>query len=828
VKCALSTCIVIAFSVIALTLSDRAEAATKNAKGRGVSQADQQVNTSTAAVVPPPVHNWGGFYTGVNADIAWGQFDPVTSTVSDGAISRAVPQVNAAGRQKAGPFGFSGGVQAGYNWQSGSWVAGIEGDVSYLHLNFPAVAYAQFSPFTSNTGVINAYANANWVATLRPRLGFASGSWLYYVTGGLAFTQFDDDFALSVDTAAGGNFFEQSAEIKGFRVGYAAGGGVEHAIDNNWSVRAEYQHVGFGRVTAKQVAIDDPSQVTTQSADLQANFLRLGLNYRFGSVDPAARADAAISFAPPDTGSIWNRSNWEFDVGTRAFFSNGLAEESNPLFASPPTPFVLSRLFWGNMNSLAGETYARVDHASGWFVKGNLGAGGISNGSLNDEDFPAFSVNSGYSNTLSKITGSLSYATLDLGYTLLKSPGAKFGAFVGYNYYSEQALGHSCVQLADGDSCFGVTTNYLIISQDDHYNSMRVGLSSEFMLTDRLKFTADAAYVPLANMSGVDYHNARGAYFPETDSDGYGTMMEAAFSYNVTDHWNVGAGGRYWSWTMRHGTSESVFETLGSSPPSMEANNYATRRYGAFVQSGYHWGDTTHANTSEVSVLARGPMNWSGVYVGGHLGGAWSTAAWTDPFGPTVSGDGSENVPYFGDVTKAHGPLGGGQVGANWQFGSWVYGLEGDASYTTLRGDNTCFSGIGGINCEHVVNVLTTLTTRAGLAWDRALVYLKGGGAWTNTTYNLDGNTFALSMGQASSHIDTLGWVAGIGLEYAITNHWTTRFEYNHIGLGTVTPSFPTFPIINTQRIGISQSVDTLELGVNYKFDLFAADMASN
>jgi outer membrane immunogenic protein len=207
----------------------------------------------------PAVHDWSGFYAGMNAGIAWGQFDPATSTVRGGTIAAGpVSLINAAGQQNAGPFGFSGGVQAGYNWQSGSWVAGIEGDVSYLHLNFPAVVYVPFSPFNTNTGVINAYANANWVATLRPRLGFASGSWLYYVTGGLALTQFDDDFALSVDTAGGGNFFEQSSEIKGFHIGYAAGGGVEYAIDNNWSVRAEYQHVGFGRVTARQTAIDAP------------------------------------------------------------------------------------------------------------------------------------------------------------------------------------------------------------------------------------------------------------------------------------------------------------------------------------------------------------------------------------------------------------------------------------------------------------------------------------------------------------------------------------------------------------------------------------------
>jgi len=776
------------------------------------------------APVPPTAHDWSGFYGGMNAGIAWGRFAPVTSTLQGGSITNAgtVALINAAGAQQAGPFGFAGGVQGGYNWQSGSWVAGIESDVSYLHLNFSSRTYVSFSPINTRTGEINAYDNANWVATLRPRLGFASGSWLYYVTGGLAVTNFDDDFALSTVLKDGSVFFEQSSALKGLHAGYAAGGGIEYAIDGNLSVRADYQHIGFGRFTAKQNATSDTSQAVTQSAQLNADMVRLGLNYRFGGAGSAA---AGASFAPPDTGSIWDKSNWEFDVGARAFFSNGLDEESNPLFGSPP--IVLSRLFWANLNSLAGETYARVDHASGWFVKGNLGAGGIFNGGLSDEDFPAFDFRSGYSNTFTKVTGSLGYATIDLGYTLLKAPGAKLGAFIGYNFYSEQLLGRSCTQVADGDSCFGINTNYLIISNEDQYNSMRVGLSTEFMLTDRLKFVADAAYVPLVYMNGVDNHNARAAYFPETDSDGYGTMLEALFSYNVTDHWNVGAGGRYWSWTMRHGTSESIFATQGSGPPSPEPNNYGTRRYGAFVQSGYHWGDTTRAG-ADTPAFTRGPMNWSGLYVGGHLGSAWSNAKWHDPFGPTTSLDGSENVPYFGDITKAHGPLGGGQAGANWQFGTWVYGIEGAASYTGLRGDNTCFSGLGGINCEHVVNVLATLTGRAGFAWDRSLFYLKGGGAWTNTTYNLDGNTFALTLGQASSHIDTLGWVAGIGLEYAITDHWTTRFEYNHIGLANATPSFPTMPPISTQRMGISQSVDTLELGVNYKLDWFGSHLASD
>ncbi len=202
----------------------------------------------------------------------------------------------------------------------------------------------------------------------------------------------------------------------------------------------------------------------------------------------------------------------------------------------------------------------RVDHASGWFVKGNLGAGGVFNGTLNDEDFPAFGARQRlFQHGLARSRAASAMRRSMSATHSSKRPAPSSAPLSVTTSTAEQLLGHGCTQLVDGDSCFGVDPNYLIISNDDQYNSMRVGLSAEFMLTDRLKFTADAAYVPLVNMTGVDDHNARGGYFPETDSAGYGTMMEAFFSYNVTDHWDVGAGGRYWAWTMRHGTSGSRF-----------------------------------------------------------------------------------------------------------------------------------------------------------------------------------------------------------------------------------------------------------------------------
>ena len=83
------------------------------------------------------------------------------------------------------------------------------------------------------------------------------------------------------------------------------------------------------------------------------------------------------------------------------------------------------------MDATTLETYGRLDHRIGLFVKGLIGAGTINSGQLNDEDFPAGCA---YSNTLSQASGNLSYATADIGYNFIKTPQAKTGVFAGYNY----------------------------------------------------------------------------------------------------------------------------------------------------------------------------------------------------------------------------------------------------------------------------------------------------------------------------------------------------------------------------------------------------------
>jgi opacity protein-like surface antigen len=228
--------------------------------------------------------------------------------------------------------------------------------------------------------------------------------------------------------------------------------------------------------------------------------------------------------------------------------------------------------------------------------------------------------------------------------------------------------------------------------------------------------------------------------------------------------------------------------------------------------------------------VATAPMNWTGIYIGGHAGGGWSDGRWSDPFGSTTSIAVSPPPPTavnfagFGDVTHATGPLGGGQIGANLQTGGWVLGVQADASSANLHGENTCFSGLGGVNCQHVVNAIGTAAGRAGFAWDRSLIYAKGGGAWTATNYSLFANTVQvyndtnpMTSGTGSTNVTAAGWVAGAGIEYAVTNNWTTSFEYDHIDVGSVGVAFPTVVPVNTQSISVRQTLDVFKLAVNYK-----------
>lgn len=244
----------------------------------------------TLAVVSP--HDWGGFYIGANAGYGWHAGRPVelstdSTTIVDFGDSTA-PSRGTIG-DIAGRGGFAGG-QIGYTWLfAPNWVAGIESDLQYAWIG-DGVA----GSFTNPNGTFPIGGSANlrikWFGTLRGRVGFVTGNWLLYATGGLAYGQVA--YNLHAFEVGGGSLFESHLSTDRTRVGFALGGGVEYAVAPNVTLKIEYQYIDLGSASATApvtlLAGGAPSGETAGLGAIDADIhtVRVGLNYRFGSVAP--------------------------------------------------------------------------------------------------------------------------------------------------------------------------------------------------------------------------------------------------------------------------------------------------------------------------------------------------------------------------------------------------------------------------------------------------------------------------------------------------------------------------------------------------------------
>ena len=190
--------------------------------------------------------------------------------------------------------------------------------------------------------------------------------------------------------------------------------------------------------------------------------------------------------------------------------------------------------------------------------------------------------------------------------------------------------------------------------------------------------------------------------------------------------------------------------------------------------------------------------NWTGIYIGGHAGGGFGNSSWSDPF------SGASNT--FG----SSGFLGGAQVGGNLQFNVLVVGVEGDFSWANIKGSGTDSIG-DSINTG--VNWTSTVTGRIGAAFDRFLVYGKGGVAFAQDASSFT-DTFANS---ASTTFMRTGWTVGAGLEYGITRNLSAKIEYDYLGFGSQALNFttPTTPLYTSNA---NLNVQEIKAGLNFRF----------
>lgn len=267
---------------------------------------------------PPPVWDWTGFYIGANGGYGWGRWNSysISPIFPDGVTTNADPDVQ----------GWFGGVTVGYNKQvTSQWVLGVEGDFDWSGEKASDSSNSSTSSTTSaptgigingcdahpicTTTVTTATTTTNnnewrkeWFATLRARAGFlVEPTWMIYGTGGLAFAgaKFSTNSNMTTTTtttitngigqivnpcppciAGGSPTVTSTSASSAFsstsdRVGFAVGAGVEKLLSQNWSVKAEYIFMDFGKHTFLAGTGDDTS------ISLVENVVRVGVDYHF-------------------------------------------------------------------------------------------------------------------------------------------------------------------------------------------------------------------------------------------------------------------------------------------------------------------------------------------------------------------------------------------------------------------------------------------------------------------------------------------------------------------------------------------------------------------
>src|SRR5215216_1377720 len=293
---------------------------------------------------------------------------------------------------------------------------------------------------------------------------------------------------------------------------------------------------------------------------------------------PPTRDVAALPFA--------------IEFGARYWMSFGRLAKS--LFDIPDfSPAMVSRLTYDGLTAHSVEAYARADHPTGLLLKGYVGLTGLKKGSLNDEDFSPFI--DPYSSTMSEQRGGhLHYATVDVGYTFWNTPQMGFAGFVGYNYLGEKANAYGCTQIATNPfECVPTITGAVLgITEDAQFHSLRLGVAGELRLFDRLRLSAEAAWVPFANMRGTDTHWLRIGTVPgdfsgpiPENGHGAGVQLEASLAYQATAHLSFGIGARYWRLDTQ-GTADFNGVIVGFTAASQPLT-FTTERYGAFLQGSY-------------------------------------------------------------------------------------------------------------------------------------------------------------------------------------------------------------------------------------------------
>ena len=228
---------------------------------------------------------------------------------------------------------------------------------------------------------------------------------------------------------------------------------------------------------------------------------------------------------------------------------------------------------------------------------------------------------------------------------------------------------------------------------------------------------------------------------------------------------------------------------------------------------------TAAAAAADLPVKAAPPpvvpvFSWTGFYVGANVGGAWTRNNWTDS-------------AFLANFNNSNGVfIAGGQIGGNYQIGSFVLGAEWDFDWAANHnGAGVVIPAVGTIVVTNNNRWITTVAARFGYAFDHGLLYGKAGGGWVganNLTVTNVTTGVSLTCGNFTNcGNNNGGWLLGAGAEWEFVPNWSVKVEYDYLGLGNRTFVIPaTAPFLPGDTFtSNNRNVQQLKIGVNYLFN---------
>ncbi len=665
-------------------------------------------------------------------------------------------------------------------------------------------------PLTAAGSAKSFSIKTDWTATATATVGIAHDRWMIYGKAGAAFA--DESYNLGI--AAAGFSFTSGGERQ-IVPGWTTGIGVKWAIADNWFVNAEYDFLDFGT---------RPAQISGALSARPAGF---------------GMTSAAAAFGP-----LFNQTISEVKVGLNYKYPVAGSPSGSGLYLSADRALPAQRNYdW-----------------TGFYVGAHVG-GGWQNLDIADPSASSILANCclvlGDHNNPSAISAGTSGGFLGGAQAGWMYQVGRLVTGVDVDFTGMKITGGGTSTASAGGAGYFANDSYSVRTNWTATSTADIGIA------DGLWMVYTKAGVAWAdNTYGVSINGA-GSQF--------GAPVPFSFSGSTTQivpGWTVGLGVKWALSSDWFVSAEYDLLDFGTQSPHVGGSFSATPASpvccgaGATISPAATFDPTFSQTISEVKIGLNykpsenlGPLSapesksdydWSGYYVGGHVGGGWADTAFADPGGYSTLNNcclliSQTNMPSAASDATGAGFLGGVQAGWMYQLHRIVVGADFDFTGTTLKasGGNSysAMPTIGGFaNESYTVRNDWTATSTAvvGFARDSWMIYSKAGAALAQNRYSLAISGVGAVFGPgapfafASSTSDTVyGWTAGAGVKWALSSNWFVNAEYDFLDFGaknenlsgifTAAPQFAALTAA-TFHPSFNPTISEVKIGLNYKF----------